>query len=295
MKILVTGATGFTGRRVLPLLRGKGDIRCFARVTSDLKKIVDLDYEVAYGDFTDSDSLRRAMTGCDALVNIASLGFGHAAGIVKVAEESGIKRAVFISTTALFTKLNANSKSVRRQAEDYIRASGLNWTILRPTMIYGAPDDRNMIRFIGFIDRSPLVPIFGSGEYLQQPVHVEDVAKAVVAVLFNDDAIKKEFNISGKYPHSYNEMIDLAAKALGKRVLKVHIPFRPSLLAFKFYEKLAARPLVKSEQIMRLNEDKDFDHSAAGNVFGFDPVSFEEGIIKEVAMYRERQSNGLSW
>ncbi len=288
MKILVTGATGFTGQRVLPLLKGKGDVRCFVRSTSDIQKITNFDYEIAYGDLADLASLKHAMTGCDALINISSLGFGHAPGIVKTAEECGIKRAVFISTTALFTQLNADSKSLRQEAEDRINASNLNWTILRPTMIYGAPDDRNMIWLIRFIARSPLIPVFGSGDYLQQPVHVKDVAESIVAVLFIDETIKKEFNISGKFPHTYNELVDLTAGALDKKVVKLHIPFKPSLYAFRLYEKLSKKPWIRCEQIIRLNEHKNFDYSAAKKVFGFDPISFQEGITKEVILYRHK-------
>ncbi len=258
------------------------------RPTSNAQKIENFGYEIVHGYLSDLDNLKQAMSGYNVLINLASLGFGNAHGIVKTAEEAGIKRAIFISTTALFTRINAKSKSVRQQAEDYIKVSKLDWTILRPTMIYGAPDDRNMIRLIRFMNHSPFIPVFGSGNFLQQPVHVEDVAKSIVAVLLNEETIKKEFNISGKHPLTYNEIVDLTARALNKKVFKVYIPLKPSLYAFKLYEKLTTKPLMKSEQIIRLNEHKDFNYSSAKKVFGFDPISFQEGIVKEVAIYREQ-------
>ncbi len=292
MKILVTGATGFTGERVLPMLMGEGEIRCFVRPSSNIQKIKDFGYELYYGDLIDLESLKTAMAGCDALINIASLGFGRGPGIVKTAEEAGIRRAVFISTTALFTQLHAKSKSIRREAEDCIKASKLDWTILRPTMIYGAPGDRNIIRLIRFIDRWPLIPVVGSGNYLQQPVYVEDVAESIVSALLSEKTAKREFNISGKYAHTFIEIIDLIAQALGKRIKKVHIPSKISLYAITLFETFSKKPWIKSEQIMRLNEHKNFDYSSAREAFGYDPISFKEGITKEVALYRQLKNKG---
>src|SRR5207248_542270 len=125
----------------------------------------------------------------DALVNLASLGFGHAPVIVAAAEGAGIDRSVFVSTTALFTRLNAGSKSVRQAAEESIRTSALRWTIIRPTMIYGRPDDRNMARLLAAICRWPVIPLPGGGRRLQQPVHVDDVATAVVGAVEVERAV----------------------------------------------------------------------------------------------------------
>ena len=286
MNICVTGATGFTGKRVLPLLEGKGRVRCFVRKTSNVECVRKCGYEITYGDLNDVSSLEKAMNGCDVLLNIASLGFGHGAGIVNAAENAGIKRAIFVSTTALFTQLDVSSKSIRQQAEDQIRSSNLKWTIVRPTMIYGAPDDRNMIKLIKFIDKSPCIPVLGSGKYLQQPIFVEDLAKAIVGALISDNAIGKVYNVSGKQANTYCEIIDMVAAALGKKVIKVYIPFKIALYMAQIYEKLSKKPVIRAEQVMRLNENKDFEHRDAMEFFGFSPISFREGIKREVALYR---------
>ncbi|MGR3173233.1 MAG: SDR family oxidoreductase [Candidatus Scalindua sp.] len=290
MKILVTGGTGFTGRRVLSLLAGRGQIRCLVRSGSMVTNIEKLKHEVAYGDLSDPESLVKAMDGCEALINIASMGFGHIPGIVRCAENAGIKRAIFISTTAIFTHLNTNSKSIRQEAEDCVMRSSLEWTILRPTMIYGTPEDRNMIRLLAFIRRWRVMAIPGSGQKSQQPVHVDDVAKAIVDAFFSEQTIHKSYNISGRHPLDFNQIVDLAAKALGIRVYKVHVPFTLIRICFKIYELLVSNPRLKEEQILRLNEDKEFDHTAARKIFGFNPISFEDGITKEVALYRQESS-----
>ena len=118
MKIFVTGATGFTGSRVIPLLLKNGfEVRCLYRASSDRSPLAGLDIDWALGDVSDPQSLTSAMDGMDALVNIASLGFGHADSIIRAAKDAGIKRAIFISTTAIFTQLNAPSKKIRVAAE----------------------------------------------------------------------------------------------------------------------------------------------------------------------------------
>src|SRR5215510_13137213 len=114
MKVFVTGATGFTGSRTVPLLLAQGmELRCLYRPGSDRGALPQPGIEWVRGDVADREGLAPLMEGSDALVNIASLGFGHADSIVGAARDAKIQRAVFISTTAIFTKLNARSKAVR--------------------------------------------------------------------------------------------------------------------------------------------------------------------------------------
>ncbi|MBN8658036.1 MAG: NAD(P)H-binding protein [Anaerolineae bacterium] len=283
MKVLVTGATGFTGSRVVPLLLNSGyQVRALTRATSDGSPLANMDVECATGDLSNAESLTAALRGVDALVNIASLGFGHAESIVRAAKEAGVKRGLFISTTAIFTQLNAGSKSIRLAAEEAIQASGLDYTILRPTMIYGSPRDRNMWRLIRLLRITPVMPIFGDGESLQQPIFVDDVAQAVLLALQNDATICKSYNIAGKDPLTYNQVIDTVASALGKRVWKLHLPYMPIVRALQFTERMRLRLPIKAEQVLRLNEDKSFSYEEAKRYFGFTPRSFEEGIRIEL-------------
>jgi len=282
MKVLVTGATGFTGSRVVPLLLNNGyQVRCLTRATSDRSPLSALTVEWATGDLSNPETLTTALRGVDALVNIASLGFGHAESIVRAAKEAGVKRGIFISTTAIFTQLNAGSKSIRLAAEEAIQANGLDYTILRPTMIYGSERDRNMWRLIRLLKITPIMPIFGDGESLQQPIFVDDVAQAVVLALKTDATIGKSYNIAGKDPLTYNQVIDTVSMALGKRVWKLHLPYMPIVRALQFTERMRLPLPIKAEQVLRLNENKAFSYEDAQKDFGFSPRSFEEGIRAE--------------
>ena len=283
MKVFVTGATGFTGSRVVPMLLKNGyEVRCLYRASSDLSHLSQPEIEWALGDVSDSQSLPTSMQGTGALVNIASLGFGHADSIISAAKIAGIQRVVFISTTAIFTQLNAKSKKVRVAAELAIETSGLKYTILRPTMIYGSDHDRNMWRLILFMRYSPIVPVFGDGKYLQQPIHVDDVAQAVVSCLSNDKTIGKSYNIAGKCPLTYNEVIDTIARGMNKRVLKLYIPSKPVVSMLSLFERFRIPFPIKAEQVLRLNENKDFSYAEAQKDFGFSPLAFEEGIGMEL-------------
>jgi len=283
MKVLVTGATGFTGSRLVPLLLQNGfQVRVFVRPTSDRSPLSALTVEWATGDFANPETFTAALHGVDALVNIASLGFGHAESILKSMKEAGVKRGLFISTTAIFTQLNAGSKSIRLAAEEAIQTSGLDYTILRPTMIYGSKRDRNMWRLIRLLRITPVMPIFGDGQSLQQPIFVDDVAQAVLLALKNDMTIGKSYNIAGKAPLTYNQVIDTVAAALGKRVWKLHMPYMTIVRALQFTERMKLRLPIKAEQVLRLNENKAFSYEEAQKDFDFNSRSFEEGIRMEI-------------
>jgi nucleoside-diphosphate-sugar epimerase len=143
-----------------------------------------------------------------------------------------------------------------------------------------------MWRLIRFMRYSPIVPIFGDGKYLQQPIYVGDVAQAIVSCLCHDQALGKSYNIAGRFPLTYNQVIDTIAEQLNKRVWKVHIPSAPVVSLLKFFERLHVPFPIKAEQVLRLNENKNFSYEEAESDFGFKACPFEEGIKWELSILR---------
>jgi nucleoside-diphosphate-sugar epimerase len=235
------------------------------------------------GDFDDPAGLADAFSSaqCSSLLNIASLGFGHAPAIVAAARAAGVDRAVFISTTAVTTRLRARSRSVRLMAEQQIRESGLKWTILRPTMIYGAPGDRNLSRLLALLTRVPVLPVPGGGRHLQQPVHVADVAGAVLSAAERPESAGSIYDVAGPEPLSFDELLRITARAVGSRTRFLPVPLSPLVAAARGYELLAARPRIRAEQLQRLAEDKTFSIKDAARDLGYAPRSFAEGIVAE--------------
>ena len=287
MRLLVTGGSGFLGRRFVAAAVATGhDVVGLARSESAASSLRDAGADAVRGDLDDAASTRDAFAqaGADALVNIASLGFGHAGTIVGAAEAAGLRRAVLVSTTAVTTALPAPSKKVRLAAEETVRTSGLAWTIVRPTMIYGAPDDRNIARLLQVLRRTPVLPVPGGGRRLQQPVHVEDLAQALVGAVANDASIGATYDVAGPEPITFRELLETAASAAGRSVRLVPVPLAPTIGVVRLYERAASRPRIKAEQLERLAEDKAFDNGPAARDLGHAPRSFADGVRAEAAL-----------
>ena len=245
MRLLVTGGSGFLGGYVLDEATKRGhEVVALARSDTAASTVARHGAEPLTGDFDDPAALAAVFSSarCSSLLNIASLGFGHAPAIVAAARAAGLDRAVFLSTTAVTTTLPARSRAVRLMAEEQIRESGLKWTILRPTMIYGAPGDRNLSRLLMLLRRAPMLPVPGGGRHLQQPVHVADVASAVLSAVERPASAGTTYDIAGPEPLSFAELLRVAAQAVGSRTRFVPVPLSPLVAAARGYELLAARP-----------------------------------------------------
>ncbi|KDA43556.1 FkbM family methyltransferase [Frankia sp. B2] len=284
MRFLITGGTGFLGSRVVDRALADGHrVVGLARSDAAATKLRRHGAGTVRGDLDDPATLLPAFreANCEALINIASLGFGHAETIVTAARAAGIRRAVFLSTTGIFTTLDPPSKRIRVAAEGTIAASGLDWTIIRPTMIYGGPDDRNMARLLALLRRVPVLPVPGGGHHLQQPVHVEDLARTVLRATTTAAAIGRAYDVAGPEALTFRQVVITAGAAVGRRVICVPVPVRPVIAVTRAYERRVSSPRLKAEQIARLIEDKAFAIDAARRDLDHRPRPFAAGIAAQ--------------
>jgi len=284
MRLLVVGGSGFLGGYVLrEAVRQGHQILALARSPAAVRSVESSGAHPLAGDLDDTRCLDEAFSAarCEALVCLASLGHGHGPGIVAAAEEAGIPRAVFVSTTAVTTTLHPPTKHVRLTAEQQIRGSGLDWTILRPTMTYGDAGDRNLSRLLRLLSRAAVLPVPRTGNSLHQPVHVADVATAVLAALRRPAASGSLYDVAGPEPLPFAELLHTCARAVGSRTRLVPVPLMPLVTLARGYERLSRHPRIRTEQLLRLAEDKAFPIDDAIRDLGYAPRAFASGIADE--------------
>lgn len=287
--ILLTGATSQVGEVIINKLKnGNEKVRCFVRKTSKIEKLKGNNIEFSYGDFNDIDSIKEALNGVDYLIHIG--GIWHAENFLSILDKEGnkIRKAVFVGSTSRFQKIGSEDekelKLVERmtKAEEIINQSKQNTVILRPTMLYGIDKDKNILNLIKIMDKFRVFPVIGKGTGMKQPVHVEDVADAVISVMYNENVNKKSYNLPGRNPIGYNDMLKEIRKNLNKPIIIVHIPISLAKFAFKIYKKVNPNTIVNIAMVNRVNKSFTFDFEEARKDFGYSPMSFEEGVKKQI-------------
>jgi uncharacterized protein YbjT (DUF2867 family) len=286
VKVLVTGGTGLLGGALLGLLLAEGhEVRCLVRAESPRASRLDpLPLELVRGDARDTPALSRALSGMDALLHVA--GIEYSPQVVEAARRAGVGRLVAVSSTSAHSAYPFRSGPKLRM-EELVRESGLEYTIVRPSMIYGSELDKNMHRLLRFLDRSPVYPMFGSGENLWQPVYHEDCARGVYEALVRPAAVGQSYDLPGAEPLPYLELVRTAASSLGRKPRIVRLPLEPVRLALAAAERLRLPLPIRSEQVLRLREDKAYPYDKAQRELGYSPRPFREGIALEVARLRE--------
>lgn len=270
--LLLTGATGSIGSRLLPLLLERGEgVRCLVREPRRLGERR-VDVQIALGDLgemSDPYLVRQALRGVDTVIHLAAtirdqpphrieeLNGLATVRLLRAAERSGVKRFVFFSALEASATQRTRFFRAKWLAEQAVLSSALETTVFAPSIVYDHSDPWvTLLRRFSFL---PVMPVSGEGQARFQPIWAADAARCVVAALDRDG--RDRYELAGPETLSYDEMSDLVSRVAGRPRPLVHLPL----------------PLVRSGLI------------ALRSIFGEAVfATWEEAELMEVAMLSER-------
>jgi nucleoside-diphosphate-sugar epimerase len=285
--ILLTGISGLTGKFLYEALQVSTfdkKIRYFVRKNSDISWIKNKE-NIFYGELSNIEDIKLALKDVETVFHLAPRNI--LSNILLACETSDVKRFFYVNSTGVYSKFKSSTHS-DIQNEILLKESGLIYTIIRPSMIYGNHQDGNIHLLVKLLNKFPIFPIVGEGKGLMHPIYAKDLAILLLTTLLNERKTRnKEYDVAGKHPIAYKKLLSTISEAIGKKRFFIHIPYSLALFIGRIGDYIPNR-IISYEKILRLEEDKHFDYSKAKEDLSFSPLSFEEAIHYEVKALYEK-------
>jgi NADH dehydrogenase len=245
--------------------------------------------EFVQGDTTQPASLETAVQGIDTIVHAAFITADHkqltenyyeetnvqgTANVIKAAKSAGVKRIIEISGLGTRPAKPGSYMQGRYLAEKMLKESGLDWTIIQPSVLFGkgAPFIKGLA---DLIRTAPVVPLIGGGTTKFQPIYVEDVVTVIIKVL--EDPVHttgKTYTIGGPAYYSFTQVIDELLRAMHKPRLKAPAPKPLVGIGAAVMEAVLPKPPLTKAAMTLFSFDNITDLHSVERDFGFTPVSF---------------------
>jgi NADH dehydrogenase len=292
--ILVLGGTGFVGRAVCERLVERsggagGRILVPTRRLQHGLRLRSLPtLELVTANLHDDGELARLVAQCDAVINLVAILHGSAADfgrvhvelpqrLVRACSAAGVRRIVHVSALGVSPDGPSNYLRSKAQGEAVFTASGLDVTLLRPSVIFGT-EDRFLNLFAKIQSLAPVLPLAGSDARFQ-PVWVEDVASAVVRCLDRPDTVGQVYECAGPTPYTLSELVRLAGRWSGRERPQIPLPAFAGRLQALFMEWLPGEPLMSRDNV----DSMQVPNVASGRLPGLADLDIQATSLEAVA------------
>lgn len=186
-------------------------------------------------------------------------------------------RAVFLGSARKLSTIPDHSVEKVTRSVVQAREHCSNWVFIHPTMIYGKQGENNFNRISNIVTKFPIIPLPNGGNSLMQPIHADDVSRALVnAAFINDSNI--EIMLSGPDSLPYKEIFKKIAKIHQRKIIIINLPVSLLLALVKILNVMPFLPSISNQEVRRLAEDKDFDSQEAYNLLQIEPIGIDHGI-----------------
>lgn len=323
-KILVTGATGFTGGHLCKRLVSDGEqVIAFVRASSNTQALEELGVETRVVDIRDAQSVNDNFSGIDRVYHIAAawrtehtdlgefsqVNVEATRHLLNAAKAANVKRFIHCSTVGVQGDIDAPpaDEDYRFQPGDHYQetklqgellareyfANGLRGTVFRPVGIYG-PGDTRFLKLFRPINKGRFVMI-GSGKTLYHMTYIDDLVSGIVQAGTHEDAVGEVFTLAGGDYTTLTELVNAIADSLGKQRPRWHVPFYPvffaSIACDKISRAIGVEPVLYPRRVEFFYKHRAFSIDKARNMIGYKPsFNLQEGLSKTADWYR---SEGL--
>ena len=288
--ILVTGATGSLGGMVVRKLLVRGEkVRCLVRKNSRILDFRDK-VDIVVGSLEDKTSLKRACENVKAIIHCAGVTHTNDASLYYRANYRGtenlmkaapadIQKFVYISSTCAVGEEVGPYGYSKTLAEEALGQSSLPYVIIRTSAVYGAPMAGMIEKLVTIVQKYPLIPLVGKGDFLMAPVHADDVVGAIVESLYVDKK-RVRYTLAGPEILSYKKILKKiqSLKAPQKNITVLPVPLFVYRIAAHILGAVQKNPPLYKDQIPRFVTQKNFDIQKAREDLNFEPRGLEEGL-----------------
>ena len=283
MLVMVTGATGFLGRRVVrELLARRHQVRCLIHVPGRERLFNHHEVELHYGNVLDTDSLAAAFYNVEAVVHLVAIirptrrltfdlvNRQGTANVLAAAREAGARQFQHISALGAANDQSYAYLHSKWQAEQEVINGGLPYTILRPSVLFGEGDEF-ITSLAALVRLFPLTPVFGSGANRLQPIAADDLARCIAISLERQNIKGRIISLGGPQRLSYNEIVSEVARAMNKKKRRIHVPVLPAYWAVSVMGALLPRAPITTGQLRMVGLRNAAEEDEVERTFDFAP------------------------
>jgi NADH dehydrogenase len=288
--IFIAGGTGFVGGHLIDDLLAKGKkIKCLVRSDKTARALSARGIKVIRGDITHADTLADILEAADFVIHLVgiieergestfdSIHVNGTSNLINEAKRARVKH--FFYQSALGADRNSWSGYLKSkaEAEEIVKASGLKFTIFRPSLIIG-PWDGFTKKLADMIKLSPVMPIPGKGNAKFQPIFIKDWVRCLDKVIEDPDNYCSTFELGGPEHISYREIVDILSRSMGRKKTVFNIPMGFMKFATAVFSSLPVSSPVTTDQLRLLEQDNICDPDSVEKNFGFKPLKYEDAL-----------------
>jgi NADH dehydrogenase len=281
--ILITGGTGVMGTRLVEQWLSEGNkVRILALPSDKTPLEKDERVEVRYGDISNKEDLRGICDGVTTVYHLAAVilsfdesvfekvNLGGTKNLLEEAKKANVEHFVYVSSASVVYPKPTTYSLSKLRSEELVKNSGLNYTIIRPTLVYDKKGGLELETYLDFLRKFPVIPFIGKGDVIKRPVYVDDIVEGLLAIQGNKNAYGKTYNFSGGEEITILDFTRLCLKLMGmpKKAI-IHLPVWFCLFLAQVMKVSMRRPPLRWQMIAGMTQHANLDPAEAQKDLGY--------------------------